>query len=275
MSNLVTRAITGFFFVIILIGSILLGPYSFALVFATITAFMLVEFYQLMNNHQGVNINLVTNTAGGVLLFSSTVLYNLQLIDGRIFLAYLAFLLFLFISELYRKKADPIKNWAYAILGQLYIALPFSLLNLLAFQEVDGIAVYTPALLLGLFVFIWLNDTGAYLVGSRIGKRRLFERISPKKSWEGFYGGIAFSLTGGFLFSLGFPFLSAIEWMLMALIVSIFATWGDLFESLLKRTIGVKDSGNILPGHGGFLDRFDSVLLACPAAVIYIIMLLN
>ncbi len=270
MSNLITRSITGVIFVVVLVGSILWSPYSFIGVFALLTGFLLTEFYQLMNRHQGVKINILINTAGGTGLFLMTALYNLGIADQRIFLAYLAYLLYMFISELYRKKPDPIKGWAYSVLGQAYIALPFSLLPLIGFSDFDGIPVYTPIPLLALFVFIWMNDTGAYLVGSRIGKRRLFERISPKKSWEGFYGGIAFSLIAGFLFSLFSHEMNAIQWMAMALIVSVFSTWGDLSESLMKRTIGVKDSGNMLPGHGGFLDRFDSVLLACPAVVIYL-----
>lgn len=269
MSNLITRAITGILFVIVLVGSILLSPYTFILVFSLVCGFMLVEFYKLMNAHQGVNINVWTNMIGGLLLFLGSAVYSNGW-EGKIcYIPYLAYLLYLFIHELYGKKPEPIRNWAYALLGQIYIALPLSLLNLIAFLDIDGTTRYRPLLLLGLFVFIWLNDTGAYVVGSRIGKRRLFERISPKKSWEGFFGGIVFSLAGGFIFSLFMKDISLVHWLVMALIVSIFSTWGDLSESLLKRTIGVKDSGTKLPGHGGFLDRFDSVLLACPAVVIY------
>ncbi|MEG1586183.1 MAG: phosphatidate cytidylyltransferase [Bacteroidales bacterium] len=271
MSNLATRAITGIIFVLVIVGAILSSPYAFIGLFALIAALMLTEFYQLMNKHQGVKLNLPVNITGGLLLFTGSALFSLGIVKAQIFLLYLAYLIILWVSELYRKKPEPIRNWAYALLGQIYIALPFALLNIIGFSE----STYKPALLLGLFVFIWLNDTGAYLVGSRIGKRRLFERISPKKSWEGFWGGIGFAMLGGYLFSLIFTDLTIWQWVGFGAIVALFSTWGDLSESLLKRTIGVKDSGKMLPGHGGMLDRFDSVLLACPAAVIYLELILS
>ena len=176
------------------------------------------------------------------------------------------------ISELYLKKENPVLNWAFSMLSQLYIALPFALLSVLAFQnDVElGTVSYNPILPLSVFVFIWLSDTGAYCVGSLIGKHRLFERISPKKSWEGSIGGGAVSIASSFAFAHFFPFMNTFEWVGLALVVVIFGTWGDLTESLLKRQLHIKDSGNILPGHGGMLDRFDSALMAIPAAVVYL-----
>ncbi|MGL4294062.1 MAG: phosphatidate cytidylyltransferase [Bacteroidales bacterium] len=266
LGNFATRALTGVIFVLVIIGSILLTPYTFIGLFSIISALMLIEFYQLMNNHQGVKINLLLNVAGGVALFLATAFYVKGIAPVQTFLIYPAYLLILFISELYKKQPEPIRNWAYSLLGQIYIALPFALLNMVGFRH----SFYEPLLLLGLFVAIWLNDTGAYLVGSQIGKRRLFERISPKKSWEGFWGGIVFAMIGGLSLSFLSNEMSITEWIGFGAIVALFSTWGDLSESLLKRTIGVKDSGNLLPGPGGMLDRFDSVLLACPAALIYL-----
>jgi phosphatidate cytidylyltransferase len=164
------------------------------------------------------------------------------------------------------------------MMAQLYIALPFSLLNTLAFHLTpQGLVTYDAVLPLSVFVFLWMNDTGAYLCGSLLGKNKLFPRISPGKSWEGSIGGgilvIAIAVLVWYLteqYQLNQLGLSALEWAGLGLTVVIFGTWGDLVESLFKRTLGIKDSGNILPGHGGMLDRFDSSLLAIPAAVVYL-----
>ena len=169
------------------------------------------------------------------------------------------------VSELYRKKTNPLHNWAYFIMGQVFIAMPFSLLPFIAY-----ISGYQPLVLLAVFATIWVNDTGAYLVGVTLGKHRLFERISPKKSWEGFFGGAVVALLSGYVFSLLIPEISLIQWFLFSEIIVVFGTYGDLIESLLKRTVNVKDSGTIIPGHGGILDRFDSMLLAAPVIFIYL-----
>ena len=157
------------------------------------------------------------------------------------------------------------------MMSQMYIALPFAPLNVLAFHtNVTGSASeYNPILPLSIFIFNWVNDTGAYCTGVLFGKHRLFERISPKKSWEGSIGGAVFCVIAAFVMAHFFPFLSLGVWVGLGLVIVVFGTWGDLTESLLKRTLGIKDSGNILPGHGGMLDRFDSSLMAIPAAVVY------
>ena len=162
------------------------------------------------------------------------------------------------------------------MLSQLYVALPIALLNEFAFQYklTECSVIYFTILTLFIFVFILMSDSGAYCVGSLIGKHRLFERISPKKSWEGSIGGGVFSIASSFVFAHYFSFLSVWEWAGLALVVVIFGTWGDLTESLMKRQLGIKDSGHILPGHGGMLDRFDSALLAIPAAVVYLYVLM-
>ena len=191
---------------------------------------------------------------------------------SKIFIPYVLLLLYMMISELYLKKENPILNWAYSMFSQLYIALPFAMLNILAFNydPTYSSVSYNPILPLSIFIFLWLNDTGAYCIGSLIGKHRLFERISPKKSWEGSIGGGVVAIGVSFVLAHYFPFMSMWEWAGLALVVVIFGTWGDLTESLLKRQLHVKDSGTILPGHGGMLDRFDSALMAIPAAVAYI-----
>ena len=188
-----------------------------------------------------------------------------------LFLPYLAFLIYVFVVGLYHKENNPINNWAITLFAQVYCAGSFSMLNLItAVPDTPGVIVHFPYFALAIFIFVWFNDTGAYLVGSIFGRRRLFERISPKKSWEGFFGGLLFSAAISSFFAWLVPSIAWYIWLGLAVTVVITGTWGDLVESLIKRTLGVKDSGSILPGHGGMLDRFDSVMLAIPSAYIYI-----
>ena len=238
-----------------------------------ISALTIYEFGQLINSRaEGVNVNKTIIMLGGAYLFLAVMGFCIDAADSKIFIPYLLLLLYLMISELYLKKASPMLNWAYSMLSQLYIGLPFALLNVLAFHtdpEYSSVS-YNPILPLSIFIFLWLSDTGAYCVGSLIGKHRLFERISPKKSWEGSIGGGVVAIGASFVLAHYFTIMSMWEWTGLALVVVVFGTWGDLTESLLKRQLHVKDSGTILPGHGGMLDRFDSALMAIPAAVFYL-----
>ena len=271
-NNFIQRAVTGVLFVIVLVGCILYSPLSFGILFTIISALSVHEFAQLVSKSDEVSINKTITALGGAYLFLALMSFcTQQSVGARVFLPYLGLLLYMMITELYLKKKNPTGNWAYSMLSQLYVALPFALLNVLAFQnspETSSVT-YNPILPLSIFVFIWLSDTGAYCVGSLIGKHRLFERISPKKSWEGSIGGGIFSIASSLGFAHFFPFMPGWQWVGLAIVVVIFGTWGDLTESLMKRQLGIKDSGNILPGHGGMLDRFDSALMAIPAAVIY------
>ena len=274
MSNLLQRAITGILFVAVLVGATLYNPLSFGLLFLLITIMSVCEFSKLVNGVEGVEVNKTINMLGGAFLFLAMMGYCTNIADSRAFLPYLLIVLYLLISELYLKKASPMLNWAYSMMSQMYVALPFALLNVLAFQNDATVALgvsYNPILPLSVFVIIWLNDSGAYCFGSMLGKHRLFERISPKKSWEGSVGGGLVAVASSVVMAHFFPdLMSTAQWIGLALVVVVFATWGDLTESLLKRQLGIKDSGNILPGHGGMLDRFDSVLMAVPAAVVYL-----
>ena len=275
INNFIKRAITGVLFVAILVGCILYNPLSFGILFTIISALTIYEFGQLVNMRaEGVNINKMITMLGGAYLFLAIMGFctNEGQEGSKIFIPYVLLLLYMMISELYLKKENPILNWAYSMFSQLYIALPFAMLNILAFNydPTYSSVSYNPILPLAIFIFLWLNDTGAYCIGSLIGKHRLFERISPKKSWEGSIGGGVVAIGVSFVLAHYFPFMSMWEWAGLALVVVIFGTWGDLTESLLKRQLHVKDSGTILPGHGGMLDRFDSALMAIPAAVAYI-----
>ena len=272
-NNFIQRAVTGVLFVIVLVGCILYSPLSFGILFTIISALSVHEFAQLVSKSSEVSINKTITALGGAYLFLALMSFcTQQSVGARVFLPYLGLLLYMMITELYLKKKNPTGNCAYSMLSQLYVALPFALLNVLAFQnspETSSVT-YNPILPLSIFVFIWLSDTGAYCVGSLIGKHRLFERISPKKSWEGSIGGGIFSIASSLGFAHFFPFMPGWQWVGLAIVVVIFGTWGDLTESLMKRQLGIKDSGNILPGHGGMLDRFDSALMAIPAAVVYL-----
>jgi len=272
MKNFVVRLITGVLFVAIMVGAILYNPLSFGFLFALITALSAFEFGVLINNTGEAYISKILSSLGAAYLFLAFMSYGMGTSGMKIFLPYLVFFLFVFIRELYLKRENPLGNWAYTMLSQMYIGLPFALLNLIAFQHdnISGSVSYNPIFPLSLFVFIWLNDTGAYCVGTLLGKHRLFERISPKKSWEGSIGGGIVCILAGLALGYFFPFMTYLEWTGMAITVVVFGTWGDLVESLLKRQLGIKDSGNFLPGHGGFLDRFDSSLLAIPATVFYL-----
>lgn len=275
INNFIKRAITGVLFVAILVGCILYNPLSFGILFTIISALTIYEFGQLVNMRaEGVNINKMITMLGGAYLFLAIMGFctNEGQEGSKIFIPYVLLLLYMMISELYLKKENPILNWAYSMFSQLYIGLPFAMLNILAFNydPTYSSVSYNPILPLSIFIFLWLNDTGAYCIGSLIGKHRLFERISPKKSWEGSIGGGVVAIGVSFVLAHYFPFMSMWEWAGLALVVVVFGTWGDLTESLFKRQLHVKDSGTILPGHGGMLDRFDSALMAIPAAVAYI-----
>lgn len=271
-SNFLQRAITGVIFVAVLVGCILGGPISFTILFALISALTINEFGNIVNRMEYTRMNKPISILAGLFLFLCFGYIGVVPGANEIFIPYLFLILYLFISELYKKQPNPLNNWAYAMMSQIYIALSFALLNVLAYHSsaTESVSQYNPILPLSIFIFNWVNDTGAYCTGMLFGKHRLFERISPKKSWEGSIGGAVFSIIAAIVMAHFFTFLSTGVWIGLGLTVVVFGTWGDLTESLMKRTLGIKDSGNILPGHGGMLDRFDSTLMAVPAAVVYL-----
>lgn len=277
-SNFITRAIFGILFVVVMVGSFTRPDFMVGF-FAIITGLTIWEYTGLVNSIKGVSVNRLISTIAGIYFFLAVAGIELGMVRGFvIFVPYILCVVYLLVAELYLKNENPIHSWAYTMLGQMYITLPLSLINILAFGSGDAEEMAEPNMLLPLSIFIllWTNDTGAYCTGSLFGKHKLFPRISPGKSWEGSIGGGVLSLivagligywanSNGEVQSLNIP-----VWIGLGLVVVVFGTWGDLVESLFKRTIGVKDSGKILPGHGGMLDRFDSSLLAIPAAVVYI-----
>ena len=283
MKNFITRTITGILFVAIMVTGICLRGDAMILLFALITGLTLWEFTGLVNEHVAdTTVNRFITTAAGVYLFLAFAGYCTGIVPPSAFIPYLLTLIYLFISELYLKQKNPIQDWAYTMLSQLYVALPFSMINVLSFQAdpLSGQIAYHWLLPMSVFIFLWANDTGAYCAGSLFGRHKLFPRVSPGKTWEGSIGGAVivliiaavisyFAGSDTSLSTLNAQ-LSTLKWLGLGLVVVFFGTWGDLVESLFKRTLGIKDSGNILPGHGGMLDRFDSSLMAIPAAVIYL-----
>lgn len=259
MKDLTKRTITGAIYVLSVIAAVCIDRYVAAVYFGMIMILALREFI-IVSAKAEVRLN------APMIYFVSVVSY-LALVSHAFGFAYSAIAMFasllciiaLAISALYEKSATPFTSMAYSLTAVGYIVLPLSLSNLL-FAMHD---YFDCNVLLSIFIFAWCNDTFAYLVGCKFGKRRLFERHSPKKSWEGFFGGFVATVLAGTLMWHFFGGNIYI-WLLMAVVTTVVGTFGDLIESMFKRQMGVKDSGNILPGHGGILDRFDILLLVLP-----------
>ncbi|MEO1410191.1 MAG: phosphatidate cytidylyltransferase [Bacteroidota bacterium] len=278
MKGLLRRVVTAVFFVVIMLGGLYGGRYSFVALFALITGLCLWEFLGLtLRRSQGQRdrVRRVIGLILGLMPFVLISLFKLEVIhspeDFLIYALLLFFpLLFLsFIYELFTASEQPFANIAFLLLGVVYIGIPFAMLDFIAFRG-DEFRANT---VFGLLLLTWSNDTAAYLVGSRIGKTPLFPRISPKKTWEGSLGGVVITFLIAFLISQWFREHSTQQWLVLAGIVAIFGSTGDLVESMLKRSENIKDSGNLLPGHGGVLDRFDAFIFLLPFATAYLLLI--
>jgi phosphatidate cytidylyltransferase len=275
MNGLIQRAITGIIFVLVVTGCIYAGPVSFVALFAIITGGALWEFFGLVltKQHRRDMIRRMLALGLGLVPFFMSTIVQLDLVQNReSFIAISSLLFFpftfsVFIYELYTKSERPFENVAFVMLGMVYIGVPFALLLFVAF---DG-DLYYPNLVFSLLVMNWVNDSGAYFVGSKLGKTPLFPRISPKKTWEGSAGGMALTLIFAMILCFTFQELVLRDWLVLAAIVVIFGSLGDLVESMLKRSVHIKDSGGLLPGHGGLLDRFDAFIFLLPFATAYLL----
>ena len=281
MSNLIQRTLSGAVYVALVVAGILVHPLFFGILFLLVSTLAAREYMRLREADCFLR---TTSSIATALLFAMAWWvafgeWNITWLMPLLIALYLVIVGTTLISELFRKAPDPIKNWGDFLGCQGMIALPFALMN--------GLMMLSPYILLALFVLIWLNDSGAYCVGSLLSKRKggnhkMFPRVSPNKSWEGLIGGAVVAIAAGCLLEHfgwfnALPALGECRFiapMIFSLLVVVFGTLGDLMESLLKRTIGVKDSGKFMPGHGGVLDRFDSILLATPAVVIFIWLLM-
>lgn len=269
MKKLITRTITGIVLVLVMLTAILVSEYSFVILFLLILIAGINEFNVLFKQSE-VHPNKSISHLISVSLFILGFLVAKGIIESRYLLLSLPLILMTMVAELYRKKDKPIENIAVTVFSILYLALPLSLINFLVFPQILDSSIYTPKLLIALFSLIWIYDSGAYLVGVSIGKHRLFERISPKKSWEGAIGGTIIATGASYLIAGFIPEIKLLHWISISILVVISATFGDLTESMFKRYFGIKDSSNILPGHGGVLDRFDSLFFAVPVFVMYL-----
>lgn len=269
MKEFHTRTIWGLLYATALMGAMLLGAFSFALLFFVLSVFVLREFYSLCRK-TGFSPQVYLGLAAGSLVFVFSFLVAGHYLSGRSFLYILPLIYAIPVYELFRKKKTPIANMAITGFGLIYVSVPFSILNFLAFPSNEDGQAYTNVLLISLFIFVWASDSGAYFFGIQFGKHRLFERISPKKTWEGLLGGMITALLAAWVLTFVFPQYSFVLMGVMAIVTVISGTLGDLIESMFKRSIGLKDSGRFMPGHGGLLDRFDSILLASPTIFLVI-----
>lgn len=268
MNNFVKRSITGFTFVAITLVAIILSEWTFFALFLAFNIFAQWEFLKILRTDKAkpsVILSIILGTSGVILSFLNAT----GLIPANYFAFLVPLLLLVFLAELFSMSEFPAKNISYSFLSLIYVSIPFCLSIYLAFGFNEAALSYNYLNILGIFVLIWTNDTMAYLIGVNFGKNRLFERVSPKKSWEGFIGGGIFAVALAVIF-YNFSPLFDVHWIAYAVIIVVFGTLGDLLESMFKRNIEVKDSGKILPGHGGILDRFDSFLFAVPWLFFYV-----
>ncbi|MCC5944852.1 MAG: phosphatidate cytidylyltransferase [Bernardetiaceae bacterium] len=259
-SELQQRMITASIGALSILVALAWSDWSYFALFFGICTFALLEFYRLL----GLDGNLPLTTFGtfnGLFIFVLTFLIEKYHLESRLYILVFVGLAGAYFIKLYVKKdLKPFANIAFTFLGIIYVAVPFALWNIVVFRQ----GVYSFEIVMGSLFILWASDTGAYFSGKKFGKRKLFQRISPKKTWEGSIGGGVAGLSVGIGLSFIFISLTPIHWIAVSLIIVVAGTYGDLVESLFKRSIQIKDSGNSLPGHGGFLDRFDGLLLATP-----------
>ncbi|MGN6646141.1 MAG: phosphatidate cytidylyltransferase [Cytophaga sp.] len=278
MNNLVQRTITGVLGAAFMLTAIWFSFYSFAAVFFLVTILSTYEYHQLLTK-TGIPNNALAGITGSIVVYVLFVLQALNFDSGAILIAVpcLLFMIYMLI-ELFSTNDQPITRVTYTIAGILYIAVPFGLLTLIPWDHNPSGCynwkpikpVYAFELIFALLFLIWANDVGAYFVGKSLGRHKLFERISPKKTWEGSLGGLGTAMIFAYLLYCYFGIFSIPAWMGLCVIVVISGSLGDLVESMIKRTLQVKDSGTLLPGHGGFLDRFDALIFAIPFVYLYL-----
>lgn len=265
-NNLTQRLITAFLGAAVIIFCIVFNEWTYYAVFFVICLFTLIEFYDL-SGLDGMVPQKTFGTICGMLIFSLSFFIEKEDISYRYYFLIFPIVSFVYMIKLYKKfERKPFTNIAYMILGLFYVAMPFSLLNIAVYEN----GMYNFEVIFGCLFILWASDTGAYFAGTLFGKRKLFERISPKKSWEGAVGGAILAVVFALIIANYFESLEKWQWLTISVIIIIGGIYGDLIESLLKRSIEIKDSGMSLPGHGGFLDRFDGLLISAPFIVAFL-----
>ena len=278
MNNFFRRTLTGGWIVIFVLGGFWLHPISFFVTGLILLIGTQYEYYLMLRN-VGVRPQIVPGIITGITVYVLSTLIASRAIPVNSFLLLIPMMIVIMVIELYRKQEKPFDSLAHTFFSVLYTAIPFSMFPFAAYSHSglmtllphEGI-LFSPGIIIGFFLLIWANDTGAYLAGVSFGRHKLFERISPKKTWEGFLGGVITAVVIALLLSDWLGVVNKIQWVIVSVIISISGTYGDLIESMLKRSIGVKDSGNIMPGHGGFLDRFDSAIISFPLVYLFILL---
>jgi len=276
MSDILTRITTGIFFLIIMIGGVVLSEYSFLILFSLLVVLCINEYHGIIHNlltstEKWKSTYKLINTVFSVLIFGIVFLVASNKIPLISLSLVCGFPLTWLVIEMYTKSERPFYNVCLNSMGIFYLAIPLSSASLLAFHAQE----YSWHYLLAIMLFAWSNDSFAYLFGRYLGKHKLFERISPKKTWEGFFGGMAGAVLFAYIVYLLFPRWTGYQvalpiYVILAIITSITSTYGDLAESMIKRNLQIKDTGTALPGHGGFLDRFDGLIFSLPAATLYL-----
>ena len=276
MNIFLRRTLTGAWIVLIVLGGFWLHPVSFILTGLILLIGTQLEYYTMIKN-TGVKPQWIAGMAAGTSVYIVSTLIASGLLPFYSFLVLIPILIIITIAELYRKLDKPFDSLAHTFFAIFYTALPFSMFPFAAFSKSgmdtilphEGI-LFSPGIIIGFFILLWAHDTGAYITGTSLGRHKLMPRISPGKTWEGCIGGFLASVVIAWLFADWFGVISTIQWIIVSVIISIAGTYGDLVESMLKRSMDVKDSGTALPGHGGFLDRFDSTILSFPLVYLFI-----
>jgi len=276
LGNFYTRTLTAVWIVIFILGGFWLHPVSFFITGLILLAGAQYEYYTMVKT-TGARPQMITGIISGCSLYIVSTLVAAGWAGEEYFLVMIPLALVTMIAELFRKQEKPFDSLAHTFFAIIYIAVPFSMFPFSAFSRTGFSSlithpdiIFSPGIIVGFLLLLWANDTGAYLTGVTVGRHRLMERISPKKSWEGFFGGMITALLAAWLLSGWLGILDRIGWIIVSLIISIVGTLGDLIESMLKRSTGLKDSGSIMPGHGGFLDRFDSAIISFPPVYLFI-----
>ncbi len=264
MNNILVRSLSGAVYISLILLPLFFSPIVTVAVFGFFLTLTLIEYYKLFNSDNTTSVQWKVGTGIGVFLFGIYAFTLLKYFPKEVLNIIPIFIFIPILIELWRKKENPIYNTAILVFGWMYVLLPFCMMNTIHLNDTNRFP-----LLAGMFLLIWMNDTFAFLSGKFFGKTKLIERISPKKTWEGTIGGIIFTLIAGMIIGYLFDSDRIIFWIISALIIAPSSVVGDLFESMLKRNANVKDSGNIMPGHGGMLDRFDAALFTVPLFLVW------